>query len=185
MAKKNTTTNQSKTDKPRLRLFSFFKKRETQIVLGILLVGVSIYLSIVVLSFLLTGSADYSKVNTRSFAELSQLEGNIRNFGGGFGAWISNFIVNHWFGFPILFPILFVGAMGLRLFGIQRIKPVQLFFITSFSLIWSSLALGFFFRTLYESSFLYWGGAHGHFASIWMRKQIGWPGVFLILLSTL
>lgn len=185
MAKKNTTTNQSKTDKPRLRLFSFFKKRETQIVLGILLVGVSIYLSIVVLSFLLTGSADYSKVNTRSLAELSQLEGNIRNFGGGFGAWISNFIVNHWFGFPILFPILFVGAMGLRLFGIQRIKPVQLFFITSFSLIWSSLALGFFFRTLYESSFLYWGGAHGHFASIWMRKQIGWPGVFLILLSTL
>ena len=86
----------------------FWTKKETKIASGVLLISIALYLTIIFLSFIFTGSSDFSLVKDLQFSEINKLDGDIRNFGGSLGAWISNIIINHWFGFPSLFMIAFI-----------------------------------------------------------------------------
>jgi len=163
----------------------FLMKKETRIALGILLTGISIYLSVTLISFLFTGSSDFSKVNGLSFSDLSDSAKDIRNIGAAIGAWVSNIIMNHWFGIPSLFAVIYLWFISLRLLGVGKVSLVKVFFLCMLGLVWFSLALAFFFKPVYEDTFLLWGGLLGHNMSEWLNAQIGWPGTLLTLAASL
>ena len=51
-------------------------------------------------------------------------------------------------------------------------------------MVWLSITLGFAFGGLLEDSYIYPGGLHGYNVSLWIRSQIGAPGLILVLLAT-
>ena len=51
-------------------------------------------------------------------------------------------------------------------------------------MVWLSITLGFAFEGLLEDSYIYPGGLHGYNVSLWIRSQIGAPGLILVLLAT-
>lgn len=163
----------------------FWTKRETKIASGVLVLSIALYLTIIFLSFIFTGSSDFSLVKDLQFSEINKLDGDIRNFGGSLGAWTSNIIINHWFGFPSLFMIAFIWLGGLKLIGVFRASLVKYFLLFTIAMIWLSLALGFFFKPIYSETFLSWGGAHGYSVSEWLIQKIGYPGTTIIVLASL
>jgi len=163
----------------------FFRKKETHIATGVLLLVFVTYLCIIMVSFLFTGDFDQSKVNLLPFSDLNEIAGKTENIGGAFGAWASNAIINKWFGLSSFFMIIFGWMTGLKLLGATKASITKYFLLCGFGLIWCSLFLGFFFKSLYEDSFLLWGGAHGFYLGEWLTERIGWPGTFLVIVSTM
>lgn len=185
MPKTERTKPTKEKDHPGKSIAGFFRKKETRLSAGILLLVIVTYCSIIMVSFLFTGSADQSKVNLLPFSKLGTVAGKTDNIGGAFGAWASNIIINKWFGIPSFFMFLFGAILGLRLIGASKISLVKSFLLCSFGLIWCSLFFGFFFKGLYEESFLFLGGAHGYYLGLWLTNRIGWPGTFLVVATTL
>jgi len=176
-------TEQKIQEKP--SFIGFFRKKETRITIGILILVLVTYFSIIMGSFLFTGDTDYSKVDQLRFSDLDKIAGQTVNIGGAFGAWASNIIINKWFGVSSFFMAIFGWMLGLNLLGASKVSMLKYFLLCSFALIWSSLFLGFFFKSFYEDSFLSLGGAHGYFLGQWLTDRIGWPGAFLVILTSL
>jgi len=185
MAKTQTSKKTNKTTQGKPSFIGFFKKKETHVVSGILLLMLITYLFIILMSFLFTGDSDQSKVNLLSFSKLSTIDGKTDNIGGAFGAWASNIIINRWFGVSSFFMIVFGWILGLRFIGAIRLSIVKYFLLCGFGMIWSSLFLGFFFKNFYEDSFLFLGGSHGYYLGQWLIDRIGWPGAFLVIVTSL
>jgi S-DNA-T family DNA segregation ATPase FtsK/SpoIIIE len=182
-------TKKHKTKAPvsrkRPAFLEFWTKKETKIASGVLVISLALYLTIIFLSFIFTGSSDFSIIKDLHFSDIKNLEGEIRNFGGSFGAWTSNIIINHWFGFPSIFMIAFIWLCGLKLISVFKSSLIKYFLLFTIAMVWFSLALGFFFKPLYSETFLSWGGAHGFSVSEWLIQKIGYPGTTIIILASL
>jgi len=163
----------------------FFKKKETHITIGVLLLVLITYISIILVSFLFTGDTDQNKVNQLSFFDLSTIAGKTENIGGAFGAWASNIIINKWFGVSSFFMVFFGWMLGLRMMGATKASMTKYFLLCSFGLIWFSMFFGFFLKNWYEDSFIFLGGAHGYYLGQWLIDRIGWPGAFLVIITSL
>jgi len=185
MTKAQTSKKIAPKNQEKSSFTGFFKKKETHITSGVLLLVIVTYFCIILGSFLFTGDTDQSKVNLLSFSDLSTVAGKTDNIGGAFGAWASNIIINRWFGVSSFFMIFFGWMLGLRLLGATKASMIKYFLLCSFGLIWCSLFFGFFFKGLYEDSFLFLGGAHGYYLGQWLNERIGWPGAFLVIVTTL
>ncbi|MBR0452503.1 MAG: DNA translocase FtsK 4TM domain-containing protein, partial [Bacteroidales bacterium] len=62
-------------------------------IVGALLVLLMLYLCILLISFFFTGAADQSVVGHLRFSELGSVaKGDVHNWNGAFGAWLSNII---------------------------------------------------------------------------------------------
>lgn len=185
MAKAKTAKSKATDNKPVSRFIQFWKKKETKIILGIILLSITLYLTIIFFSFILTGNSDFSKVNNVPFSKIKDLDSDILNFGGAFGAWISNILINGWFGIPSVFILVFLWLTSLKLLGVEKINLLKAFILNTIALIWFSIALGFFFKFIYEDTFLYWGGSHGYFLTEMLKVKIGYPGTLILIVATL
>jgi S-DNA-T family DNA segregation ATPase FtsK/SpoIIIE len=180
-----TKAHPKKTAKTTPAFIRFFQKRETRITLGIVLTGLTAYLTVVLLSYVVTGSSDFSKVNDRGFFQLDDQGEGYRNIGAAMGAWLSDVIINRWFGLPSLFALVFSWFVALRWLGVGKTSLLRVFLRCALGMVWFSLALAFFFTPVYEDTFLLWGGQLGHNMNSWLSASIGWPGTFLLLLASL
>jgi len=185
MTKTQTSGKANQNNQETPSFTGFFKKKETRVTAGVLLLAFATYLSIILVSFLFTGESDQSKVNLLSFSDLNKIAGQTDNIGGSFGAWASNIIINQWFGLSSFFAIIFGCIWGLRLLGANKLSITKYFLLCGFAMIWCSLFLGFFLYNLYKDSFITLGGAHGDLLSKWLEDRIGWPGTLLVILSSL
>lgn len=185
MTKSKAAKNKISEKKTSSAFIRFWSKKETKIAIGIILSGLALYLTIIFASFLITGSSDFSKVKNLSFSNLDTIGNDIRNFGGALGAWTSNMIINNWFGIPTIFAITFIWFLGLQMLGAVKVSLIKVFLYCTLGLIWFSMFLGFFFKFIYEGTFLLWGGSHGYFATEWLNQRIGKPGTFIIIIASL
>jgi len=185
MAKAKTAKSKTTDSKPIPGFIQFWKKKETKIVLGIILLSLTLYLTIIFFSFIFTGNSDFSKVNNLPFSKIKELDGEIINFGGAFGAWLSNIMINRWFGISGIFMLVFLWLTSLKLLGIIKVNLLKAFILNTIALIWFSIALGFFFKFVYEDTFLYWGGSHGYFLTEMLKVKIGYPGTLILIIASL
>ncbi|MBP5171422.1 MAG: DNA translocase FtsK [Bacteroidales bacterium] len=169
----------------RIREINFteiLKNDKAYFITGLTLVVLMLYLSVAIISFFFTGAADQSIVGSLS---LGQLKGAAPtgNWAGTFGAWLSNIIMNKWFGVSSLL-LAFYGLLAS--FRLMRVKTVSLgkwFVYCLFMFFWLSVFFGFFFSGQQQLVFL--GGAYGWHISQWLRLQAGSVGTILILVVTL
>ncbi len=167
------------------RIHSFFKDERTRIVTGLLLIIVCMYVLLGFISFFFTGYEDQSRLQSADPGTMLELKSEIKNWTGYRGAIIADFFINRTFGIACFVSLFFFFIVGLRMVKIKTFSLTRTFFITTFFLFWISLFFGFFFIPVYESSFLYLGGAHGYYASLWLESQIGWFGTFLFIFTIL
>lgn len=146
---------------------------------GLLLVLFTVYLLLAFSSFLFTGAADHSLLEQG----MPRPE-EAQNYAGAQGAKLGNFLFNDTFGFASIFLLIYLGAAGVKLMRVSRIRLWKWFLGCSLLLVWFSIFLGFVGKGFYEGSYLYWGGRHGYVVSGWLTAQIGAPGLWLLLLAT-
>lgn len=186
MAKKNTVLKKQKTPVPDQKgLMKNVKGDTLQFIIGFFLIIFSIYLFLAFLSFLVTGSADQSILDSSSSEELLARHNEIRNYAGVRGAQLANYFINHCFGYAAICIPLFLLVCGLKLMHVGHFRLWKWFISLSIALVWCSVFLAFIGLSFERYPFIYPGGMHGHVVSEWFNAQIGFPGTAMLLLVTL
>lgn len=186
MAKKNNTTKQGNTSKEgkvsTIKLF--FTNERTRFVAGLIIMIITLYIGLALISFFFTGGADQSKIENVPIADLLANRGSVSNWTGVRGAYLSNLLMNRWFGVSSFMILFFLASWGAKLMSLKRVALFRRFLFSAVMLIWGSIFFAFFFIKGYEDSFIYLGGQHGYFISEVLINNIGVPGTLLLLIGS-
>jgi DNA segregation ATPase FtsK/SpoIIIE, S-DNA-T family len=161
---------------------AFLKDPRFHLASGFLLLMISIFLFAAFVSYLFTGKADQSVVESLGTAELKEVE----NWLGMAGAVTSEYLVHRWLGISAFFiaPILFL--IGFKLVFKRELLPIfPVFVFSSFSGLWLCLLLGYIAHGIAgytEVSFL--AGGLGYELAYIADGMLGW-GTFLLLILSL
>lgn len=190
MAKNTYKSNTFKTkEKVEKKSFSFKFKllsdRRFHLTFGFFLLAVSLFLLVSFISYLFTGKADQSVVESVQEIGLFQSGLEVENWMKLYGAITSHYFIFEWFGIAsILIPLL-LFIYGYKIVFRRAILPLgssTLFVL--FFLIWLSLFLGDVVNSNTESSNLgFLSGGIGYLLAIKINSLVGWGTILLLLFS--
>lgn len=177
-----TRINNKKSGKTRTPYsFGFLKDPRTRVVVGLIFMLFSIYLLVSLVGFFFTGGMDQSLIDKDTRELVTNPDIAVGNPGRKLGAFLSDLLINRWFGVSSFIFCYLLFIIGLRIAG-RNIKKFGKKIIISFILIiWFSLLLGYIF-TFLPSGYVFPGGAHGYFVCFWLNSFIGEIGSFFLLI---
>jgi DNA segregation ATPase FtsK/SpoIIIE, S-DNA-T family len=163
----------------------FLNDRKFHLFLGLFLILGAIFMGVSFISYLVTGRADQSVVESLGSAELQESGQEVENWFGILGAIVAHYFIFLWFGIASLLIPPFVFLVGHRVVWRRKLLSlVRTFAFTAFFLLWVSTLLGYFILVSDEISF--WGficGGVGYEVAIVLDSLMGWGTVlFLIFL---
>ncbi|AKD03500.1 DNA translocase FtsK [Pontibacter korlensis] len=164
-----------------LRL-GFMQDRRFKLTVGFSFLLFSFFLTIAFVSYLFTGNADQSVVETVSGTGLKESGQEAENWLGLFGAWLSHFFINDLVGIGAFFliPVLFFTGSKI-VFKRANVSLSYVLGLCSFCMLWLSLTMGYIvFSTNTVGRLGFLGGAVGVESAIWLNSLIGW-GSWLLL----
>lgn len=177
-----TRINSKKKERTQVALsLDFFKDPRTRVVAGLIFTLFSIYLFVSLAGFFFTGGMDQSLIDKETRELVTNPDIVVRNPGRKLGAYLSDLLVNRWFGVASLIFCYILFIIGLGTMG-RPVKNTGKKIILSFVLvIWISLLLGYI-SNFVPSGYVFPGGAHGYFVCFWLNSFIGEIGTFFLLL---
>jgi S-DNA-T family DNA segregation ATPase FtsK/SpoIIIE len=160
-------------------VLAFFKDDRFRYALGIVFLLVALFMILSLISYLVNWKTDQDFEWGKVF---SGPEVQVENSGGKLGAWLSNLLINKWFGLAsFVFPaILVIWAMAL--YRIRLVKPGKSIRNSLILIVLLSITLGLMFG---DASGLLGsgpGGQHGYFLSKWLMASIGTFGTLFLLI---
>ncbi|WP_165043308.1 DNA translocase FtsK [Dysgonomonas sp. ZJ709] len=183
MAKK--PIQKKKTQNKATSFIEFIRKERSRFLFGVCSTFIGAFIFLGQISFFVTGAADQSKVVNRSFFSLISEKQEISNWTGVAGAFISQRLINEWFGIFSLLIAVFLIIVGLQWMRVIRISLVKAFILSTFALIWGSITSSFILSRFLGDSHIVWGGAHGQYIEQLLENTIGIPGVMMAILLLL
>ena len=163
---------------------TFLTNERTCFITGLILVMVTIYVALALISFFFTGAADQSLVQNIPLGDLLVNRGAVENWTGVRGAFLADLLMNRLFGLSSFALLFFLGSVGAKLMGLSRVSLIKRFLSCAAILIWGSVFFAFVFISGYEDSFIYLGGQHGYYISEVLVANVGIPGTILVLLGS-
>ena len=98
----------------------------------------------------------------------------VSNTGGPLGAFLADILLSQWLGIGSFILIFYVGALGISLVGLRRMKFWDLTYKCLLTSITLSILTGFVTYTMTSHNF--WGGNHGHLVNEFLITNTGWWG---------
>ncbi|SNC64304.1 DNA segregation ATPase FtsK/SpoIIIE, S-DNA-T family [Hymenobacter gelipurpurascens] len=170
-------------------LFGFVRDRRFQLFLGFFFLLSSIYLTIAFLSFLFTGHADQSVVETVSTTPVKEAGQETGNWLGLIGALFAQALIYKGFGIAAFAVVPIVFFLGYKI--VFRRAGVSFSYVLSlslFTMLWLSVLLGYVVLTIqspdadptlaHRLDFLC--GGIGYETGLWLDSLIGWGTVLLL-----
>lgn len=157
---------------------SFFKDDRFRYAMGIVFLLLAVFLTLSLISYLINWKTDQDFEWGKVF---SGPEIQVENSGGKLGAWLSNMLINRWFGLAsFLFPVILV-IWTMSLYKIRLVKASKAVRNSLILIILLSLTLGLIFGDAGGALGSGPGGQHGYFLSIWLVASIGTLGTISLL----
>lgn len=187
----NKTTNRKsappKEKKQVSAIPSFLQEPGTRLILGITFAVISLYILFSLVGFFFTGGIDQSLIDRGLKTIVANPEITASNPAGKIGAWISDLLINRWFGVASFIVCFMVFITGYRIAGGKLKGYKRKIFISAVVILWISLLFGFITEILSGlldtgTGYLFWGGGHGYFVSLWLNSLVGRLGTFLLLI---
>lgn len=151
---------------------SFQLSKKNTVILGAALFLFAIVLSISFLSYFSNWQTDQSILD--EFSSRSVKASNVFN---KVGASLAHFFVYKGFGIASFIISFFIGAWGFFLFfSLETKKLARMFFWSMYSLLWISMAMGFFFE-----SYPILSGVVGFEMNLFISDYVGTSGVLVLL----
>ena len=165
------------------------KEQRNRIIMGITLALISLFILFSMIGFFFSGGIDQSLVDGSVRQIIANPEVTAANPAGKIGAWISDLLINRWFGLSSFIICYLLMVSSLRLAGARVRHFGRKMFIGMSIVLWISLLLGFITESisnLFEvgTGYLFPGGGHGYFVSLWLNSLIGRVGTILFLVFT-
>ncbi|TFH27912.1 MAG: DNA translocase FtsK [Bacteroidia bacterium] len=176
-------TKKKKKKNPIIRflasMVAFFKDDRFRYAMGIVFLLVALFTILSLISYLVNWKTDQDFEWAKVF---SGPEIRVENSGGKMGAWLSNLLINKWFGLAsFVFPaILVIWAMVL--YRIRLVKPGKSIRNSLILIVLLSITLGLMFGDAGGLLGSGPGGQHGYFLSKWLMASIGTFGTIFLLI---
>jgi len=160
-------------------VLAFFKDDRFRYAMGIVFLLVALFMILSLISYLVNWKSDQDFEWAKVF---SGPEIQVENSGGKLGAWLSNLLINKWFGLAsFAFPaILVIWAMAL--YRIHLVKPGKSIRNSLILIVLLSITLGLMFGDAGGLLGSGPGGQHGFFLSKWLVASIGTFGTIFLLI---
>ncbi len=147
----------------------------------------SIYFAISLLSFLFEGGTDQHLAGKGFYEIVSGTTQSAGNLGGKFGAILSDFLINRCVGISALILCYIFMFTAVRIFQRDFEKFGRHLATSICAIIWLSLFLGCIsehYTNLsgHDTGYLFLGGMHGYYVSIWLDSVLGSLGTILLIL---
>ncbi|MDX5419049.1 MAG: DNA translocase FtsK [Hymenobacteraceae bacterium] len=184
-------SKQKKSKKPFFKLPSFrfslkapafLTDRRFKLFIGFSFLLISFFMTIAFVSYLFTGPADQSVVESVEGTGLKESGQEAENWLGLVGAWVSHFFIYNLLGIGAFFliPILFFAGSRI-VFRWKSISMSYVLGLCTFSMLWLSLTLGYIvLSTGTLGSLGFMGGGIGIETAIWLSSLIGWGSGLLL-----
>lgn len=156
----------------------FFVDKRTHAFFGVVLICMAVYLLIAAISFMRSGTADQSLVNTMTVSQMTGNDAKVENSGGPVGAVVAQLIFAQGLGLGSLTAIIYLVLLGLGLMGIKKcnfwsVTFKSLLVAVAISVVAGSIALWTDAESLY-------GGIHGQYVNRFLVDNVDWIGAFLV-----
>ena len=159
-----------------------FESETTDFFLGLVLLALSVYVIIAMVSFFTTGQADQSTLENMRPGEWLNNSHVFTNSCGSAGALLSYELISVNFGVPaFLIPAFFI-LVGLKLMHVIEINLWKWFFCMALVMVWLSVLLAKFLNPLLSGQIFNPGGRHGAMVVEHVENVIGAPGLTAVLL---
>lgn len=110
-------------------LKAFFTHERTRFITGLILSFLTIYVGLSLISFFFTGAADQSKIENIPVSDLVANRGTVENWTGVRGAYLSDLLMNRWFGVSSFMILFFLGSLGAKLMSLTQVSSVSSFLV--------------------------------------------------------
>ena len=178
-ARKPAASNRRPPEKKGIR--SYFTDQRVWFTLAVLLLIFTLYLSIAFISFIFSGDADQSVLDSSWKELVTNPDIKVENNAGKTGAWLADVMINRWFGIPAFFLLYLLASTGIRMTGYKIKNNRKYTILTIIAILWFSITLGLIFEKSEGGSFLYPGGRYGFVVSNWIVSMIGKIGTGLLM----
>ena len=186
MAKKKNEkrSKQASSLSEALGVKSFFQNEIIWIFTGFLIIAVAVYMIIAFISYLSTGAADQTMIESAREGELMNPEVVFANTCGKLGAYLSWYFIKCCFGQPAFLIPVFLILLGIHLIKAYKVNLLKWFLSLMIVMIWASVTFAKFLSPLFINSCYNPGGDHGVYVCQWIENLVGAPGLTIILIIT-
>ena len=157
---------------------------KTDFLLGLILFFIAGYLLIAMVSFLFTGQADQSLLESLRAGEWLNPNRMFTNICGSIGAILSYELITLTFGISAFLIPVFVILAGLKLMRIYQPNLWKWFFYLMIVMEWCSISFAKFLTPLCSNLSFNPGGAHGLYCMQTIENVVGAPGLIILLAFT-
>ena len=157
---------------------------KTDFLLGLILFFIAGYLLIAMVSFLFTGQADQSILESLRAGEWLNSNRIFTNICGSIGAILSYELITLTFGISAFLIPVFVVLAGLKLMRIYQPNLWKWFFYLMIVMEWCSISFAKFLTPLCGNLSFNPGGAHGLYCMQTIENVVGAPGLIILLAFT-
>lgn len=157
---------------------------KTDFLLGLILFFIAGYLLIAMVSFLFTGQADQSILESLRAGEWLNSNRMFTNICGSIGAILSYELITLTFGISGFLIPVFVILAGLKLMRIYQPNLWKWFFYLMIVMEWCSISFAKFLTPLCGNLSFNPGGAHGLYCMQTIENIVGAPGLIILLAFT-
>ena len=164
------------------RVTDLFHNERLHFFLGMVLLAVSVCMLLSFVSFLTTGQADQTLIETPKPGEMANENHAFQNLCGSVGAYVSHFLVKRCFGLPAFIIPVFLFVVSLNLMRAYKANLMKWFMCLSLVMIWFSIALARYVTPWFQDLHYSLGGDHGHAVGKWVEGFVGTPGLTALLL---
>ena len=155
MAKRKTTKSSERTAssfKEALGIDKIFFNERINFVIGFCLLFIAIYLIWAFISYLATGSADQSLLDSPRPGDMANESREFQNACGSIGAHLSHFLIKQCFGLAAFVIPVFLLMMGVTLMRAYKVRLLKWFMSLAIMMIWTSITFAKFLAPLFDSA---------------------------------
>ena len=164
-----------------LGIKNIFSNEILWIFVGFIIIAMAIYMLIAFISFLSTGAADQTMIESAREGELMNPEVVFANTCGKLGAYISYYFIKCCFGLPSFLIPLFMILLGVHLIKAYQVNLLKWFMSMMIIMIWASVTFAKFLSPLFVDACYNPGGDHGIYICQWIENLVGAPGLTILL----
>ena len=160
---------------------NIFHNERINFVLGLLLLLIAGYLIWAFVSYLVTGFADQSLIETPRDGEILNEHHEFQNACGSLGAYASWFFIKRCFGLPAFLIPIFLLLLAVNMMRAYKVGLLKWFMCLTIVMIWGSITAAKFLTPFFENACFNPGGDHGLADCQQIEGLIGTPGLTAIL----
>jgi S-DNA-T family DNA segregation ATPase FtsK/SpoIIIE len=163
---------------------NIFHNERINFVLGLLLLLIAGYLIWAFVSYLVTGFADQSLIETPRDGEILNEHHEFQNACGSLGAYASWFFIKRCFGLSAFLIPIFLLLLAVNMMRAYKVGLLKWFMCLTIVMIWGSITAAKFLTPFFENACFNPGGDHGLAVCQQIEGLIGTPGLTAILALT-